>query len=175
MPRNVLLMLSDAQPPHPDREIRWHADHARTNGTTYVVTPRKYMTGLRPGESTVFFYGNAGMGNRYLGRASFRAFIPMESPRGRELRNQILQDPGHIYNNGRGGLSAPPGTGHILELENFALPPDQPITRIVPGHANRLTLRRDDKQREVVIAVPVGPASIQVYFDSEVSLSPEAD
>ena len=75
MIRNVLLMLSSDQPPHPDEEIAWHAAECARAGATALVTTR-VLTGLVPGRSAVAFYGNAALGNRYLGRAISQEYVP---------------------------------------------------------------------------------------------------
>jgi hypothetical protein len=38
--RNVLLMLAENQPPHPDLEVQWHADRCVGDRATYFITTK---------------------------------------------------------------------------------------------------------------------------------------
>jgi hypothetical protein len=87
MTRNVLLMFSTDQPPDPVEEMRWQAKQGAADGTTAIVTTR-VLTGLTPGRSTVAFYGNQALGNRYLGRGTFVEYIPLDTDRGREIARE---------------------------------------------------------------------------------------
>ena len=87
MIRNVLLMLSSDEPPPPLEEIQWHAAECARGTPTALVTTRR-LTGLTAGRSMVAFYGNAALGNRYLGRAVFLEYVRIDTPRGAELRRE---------------------------------------------------------------------------------------
>lgn len=84
MIRNVLLMLSSDQPPHPEKEVAWHAAECAQRGETALLTTRR-LTKLVPDRSEIAFYGDAKLGNRYLGRATFLEYVPLTSTRGATL------------------------------------------------------------------------------------------
>jgi hypothetical protein len=52
-----------------------------------VVTTR-VLRGLTPGRSTVAFYGNQELDNRYLGRSTFVEYVPLDTERGREIARE---------------------------------------------------------------------------------------
>jgi hypothetical protein len=82
--RNVLLMLSSNQPPPPQEEVRWHAARCQSHGTTHLVTTR-VLTAMVPCESIVAFYGNADLGNRYLGQGVYLDYVRLDTPKGQQL------------------------------------------------------------------------------------------
>ena len=84
MARHVLLMLSSQQPPPPLEELQWHATQCRVGGGTAVATTR-VLSGLAPGRSIVAFYGDAALGNRYLGKGIYQGYVPSHTSQGREL------------------------------------------------------------------------------------------
>lgn len=85
--RNVLLMLSASQPPDPIEEIRWHSNRCEADGATAVATTRA-LTGLTSGRSTVAFYGDQALDNRYLGRGTFVEYIRLNTDSGREIARE---------------------------------------------------------------------------------------
>lgn len=84
MPQNVLLMLSTAAPPPPVQEVQWHAAHCASHGSTHLVTTHT-LDDLVAGESVVAFYGDAALGNRYLGRGIYLGYTDFDSPPGQAL------------------------------------------------------------------------------------------
>ena len=87
MTRNVLLMFSTDQPPDPVEEMGWHAKQCAADGTSAIVTTR-VLRGLTPGRSTVAYYGDQALDNRYLGRGTFVEYIPLETDRGRAIARE---------------------------------------------------------------------------------------
>jgi hypothetical protein len=85
--RNVLLMLSSAQPPHPDTEIASLAERSRDGSPVALVTTRK-LRELTPGASVVAFYGDVALGNRYLGCGIFERLVDINAPVGQAVRHQ---------------------------------------------------------------------------------------
>ena len=82
--RNVLLMLSTKQPPHPLTEVRFHAAESAARGSTWLVTTR-ISTRLEPGRSVVALYGDVALGNRLLGSGVFRSTVPLHTRDGDRL------------------------------------------------------------------------------------------
>jgi hypothetical protein len=108
MIRNVLLMLSTDQLPDPVEEIQWHERQCARDGVTAVATTR-VLTGLTPERSTVAFYGNQALANRYLGRGTFVEYVPYESARpGDRPREPAVQSAGEAQFHPR--VRAPPGS-----------------------------------------------------------------
>lgn len=87
MQRHVLLMLSSDQKPDPVDEVRFHDEHCRVHGLTYLVTTQ-VVKGLTPGVSQVAMYGNMRLANRLLATGTFHEYIPLVSPRGAKLVEQ---------------------------------------------------------------------------------------
>jgi hypothetical protein len=149
MTRNVLLMFSTDQPPDPVEEMRWHAKQCAVDGTTAIVTTR-VLKGLTPHQSTVAFYGNQALDNRYLGRGTFVEYIPLAGERGREIARESP-----LYRQrGMPGSAA----GFIL-VKDLRLPREGEDLSSLGGkiEASGRTLSRE--------ALPAGPARAQVYYE----------
>lgn len=104
-------MLSTDQPPHPEEEMRWHAEECARRGRTVVATTR-LLSGLKRGESIVAFYGNAAMANRFLGQGLFAGFARADQPRGQKLLASMT-----LYSNG----NRPEGIQGAIELTDVRL------------------------------------------------------
>jgi hypothetical protein len=152
MARHVLLMLSSDQPPHPIEEMRWHARECERGGATALVTTR-VLAGLTPGGSTVAFYGNAALGNRYLGCGTYLEYVSLGSPRGAEL---LAESP--LYRK-RG---VPRGARALVLLRDVCVAQDSDSlvdlrgTIDSSGASNGRPLTLEN--------IPQGAARIQVYF-----------
>ena len=108
--KNLLLMLSSGEPPHPWREVSWHHEASRTLGITYYAISRN-IRGLEAGKSVVAFYGNQHLDHCFLGRGVFEEVLSIESNRGRSLlaESELYQLFGR-----------PPKTKFLLGLSAFA-------------------------------------------------------
>jgi hypothetical protein len=149
MTRNVLLMLSTDQPPDPVEEMRWHVERCAKDGATAVVTTR-VLTGLTPGRSTVAFYGNQTLGNRYLGRGRFVEYIPLDTPHGREIARESP-----LYRH-RGMPGSARGFILIRDLQLAADGEDLlSLDGKIEASGRALTLD----------ALPAGPSRAQVYYE----------
>jgi hypothetical protein len=73
-------MLSSDLPPPVD-EVQWHARRCAGGGATAVITMRR-LKDLERGRSIVAFYGNAALGNRYLGCGTFHEYVSLTGDRG---------------------------------------------------------------------------------------------
>ena len=149
MTRNVLLMFSTDQPPDPVEEMRWHAERCAKDGATAVVTTR-VLTGLTPGRSTVAFYGNQELGNRYLGRGKFVEYIALDTERGLEIARESP-----LY--GQRGM---PGSarGFILLRELQLASEGEDLSSLdgkIEASGRALT----------VDTLPTGPSRAQVYYE----------
>ena len=149
MTRNVLLMFSTDQPPDPVQELQWHAERCAKDGATAVVTTR-VLTGLAPGRSTVAFYGDQALGNRYLGRGTFVEYIALDTERGREIARESP-----LYR--ERGM---PGSarGFVL-LRDLKLAREGQDLSVLGGRieASGRALGLD--------SLPAGPARAQVYYE----------
>lgn len=149
MTRNVLLMFSTDQPPDPVEEMRWQAKQCAADGTTAIVTTR-VLTGLTPGRSTVAFYGNQALGNRYLGRGTFVEYIPLDTDRGREIARESP-----LYRQ-RGMPGSARGFVLIRDLQLAGAGEDiSSLGGKIEASGRSLTLE----------ALPAGRARAQVYYE----------
>jgi hypothetical protein len=148
MPRNVLLMLSTDQPPYPTEEIRYHAVQSAEGKTTALVTTRRF-SGLTPGRSVLAFYSNAALGNRYLGRAIYREYVGLETPRGRELLRE------HKYYGSRGIPEGARGFLVLSDVQEARVGEElESLNGTIEASGLPLTLEN----------LPRSAARIQVYF-----------
>jgi hypothetical protein len=108
MVRDVLLMLSTDQPPHPLEEIRWHAEHS-ANGEKTAMPTTRILTGMTRGQSIVAFYGNAALGNRLLGYGTFAGYARLTTQRGKQLLA-----PSELYK----AANHPKGIKGVIELSD---------------------------------------------------------
>lgn len=148
MARNLLLLLSAAQPPHPLDELRWHADRCAQGAKTALATTR-LVSGLTRGESLVAFYADASLGNRLLGHGIFAGYARIDTPRGRDLlRATPLYSPSE----------RPKGLRGMIELTDVRMAePDatiEALNGIMEGRKVPLALAN----------LPTGPARLEVYF-----------
>lgn len=141
-------MLSSDEPPDPLEEIRWHAAQCEAGGRTALITTRR-LTGLSPGRSTVGFYGNAALDNRYLGRAVFHEYVGLDSPRGMAL---LWESPLYRQRGTPGGARA------FLILDALREARDGENLEVLRGtiQASGRKLTREN--------LPRGAARIQVYY-----------
>jgi hypothetical protein len=149
MTRNVLLMFSTDQPPDPVEEMRWHAKQCAADGTTAVVT-RRVLNGLTADRSSVAFYGNQALDNRYLGRGTFVEYIPLGTDRGREIARESP-----LY--GQRGM---PGSarGFMLVKELHLATEGEDLSSLGGKiEASGRTLTRE--------ALPAGRSRAQVYYE----------
>ena len=148
MARNVLLMLSSAAPPPPVQEVQWHTAHCNAHGTTDIITTR-LLTGMTPGQSVVAFYGDAALGNEYLGKGVFVDYIPLNTPQGQQL---LQAHPLYAPNNHPVTVQA------FVRLKQFEeAQPGEDLTTlngIIEASGLPLTLAN----------IPDGPARLQVYY-----------
>jgi hypothetical protein len=147
MTRNVLLMLSTDQPPDPVEEMRWHAERCARDGATAVATTR-VLTRLAPGRSA--FYGSHALGNRYLARATFVEYIPIDTERGRELARESP-----LYKQ-RGMPACARGFALISDLQLADEGEDlSSLGGKIEATGRPLSLE----------ALPAGPSRAQVYYE----------
>lgn len=145
--RNVLLMLSGAQPPPPREEVATLARRSRDCGRASFVTTR-IVTGLTPDKSVVAFYGDASLSNVFLGAGIFVSTRPLTA----DVLDSLRHDP--LY----GTAGVPKGARSLLELRNVrvAAPGEglESLNGVIEATGRRLSLQ----------ALPRSAARIQVYF-----------
>lgn len=103
-----------------------------------------------PGRSTVAFYGNQALGNRYLGRGTFVEYIPLDTDRGREIARESP-----LYRQ-RGMPGSARGFVLIRDLQLAGAGEDiSSLGGKIEASGRSLTLE----------ALPAGRARAQVYYE----------
>jgi len=153
--KNVLLMLSSDQPPHPKKEIEEHARISDDCGETYLITTR-IITGLTPEESVVAFYGDADLGNVFLGIGCYQGYVEMNSPEWNERLQASELYQAHGYPKTAQGMIRMSGVRCARDGEGLAFL-EGTITSRGTSNGKPLTLSN----------LPKSAARIQVYYHSE--------
>lgn len=148
--RNVLLMLSSAQPPHPETEVASLASRSRNGSPVAMVTTRK-LVGLVPGESAVAFYGDAALDNRFLGCGVYVRLTSIDAPVGRSVRSED-----ELY----GAHGIPAGAKGLVILSDVRVAANGELLESLGGtiEASGAPLALEN--------LPKGPARIQVYYST---------
>jgi hypothetical protein len=151
MTLNVLLMLATTEEPDPREETKWHARNSIQNKVTYLATT-KALNGLVPEQSTVALFGNADIGNEYLGKGRFVELVDCDSPRG----EQILEQQAALY----GGGHVPTNVRSWIGLKDVVCAASKQELAALGGtiRASGLSL--------TLANLPIGPARACVYFTS---------
>ena len=100
--------------------------------------------------STVAFYGNQALGNRYLGRGTFIEYVSLDTDRGREIARESP-----LYS--RRGM--PGSTRGFVLLRDFHL-------ATAGQDLSSLSGKIEASGRALSVAtLPAGPARAQVYYE----------
>ena len=154
-PLDVLLMVSQTQPPSPVLEIRELARQSQEGDPVYFVTTRT-VKGLWPKSSTVSFYADKSLGNAYLGRGTFEDYIPISEPRAQEILSQSPKT--EIYR--RHGI--PSGTRGLIEISSVEMAkPNETIDDL----NGIMRIKKSRKRPRLCLAnLPNSAAKAQIYY-----------
>jgi hypothetical protein len=155
---NCLLMLSSRQPPHPKKEMKWHYEHCKETGETWIATTRLLSRELQIGVSEIAFYGDSELDNEYLGKGIYAGYEEIGRPAAAEYLNSELYRGHHLPSTTKGFIG--------LEAVEIALPGE--TIEVLGGRMRESARGRRSGQEEhyrlVPENLPASAARIQVYY-----------